>query len=45
MPTYDFMNKETGEITEHVMRISELDAFKEANPHLEQTPRKIPTIG
>ena len=44
MPTYDFLNKETGEITEHVMRISELDAFKEANPHLQQTYTKAPAF-
>lgn len=36
MPTYQFENKETGEITEEIMRIAELDAYKEANPHLRQ---------
>lgn len=35
MPTYDFKNKETGEVTERIMRMSELDAFKKDNPHLE----------
>jgi hypothetical protein len=36
MPTYTFLNKETQEVVEHVMKISELDAFKAANPHLER---------
>lgn len=44
MPRYDFRNKETGEITEHIMRIAELDAFKEANPHLEQTLTRAPAF-
>ena len=35
MPTYKCRNKETGEVTEEFMKISELDAFREANPHLE----------
>ena len=35
MPTYTFKNKETGEITEVVMKIAELDPYREANPHLE----------
>ena len=36
MPTYKFRNTETGEVTEHVMRIAELDKFKEDNPILER---------
>jgi hypothetical protein len=35
MPTYVFRNKETGEQFEQVMRMSELDPFREANPQLE----------
>lgn len=35
MPTYRFRNKETDEVTEVVMKIAELDAYREANPHLE----------
>ena len=35
MPTYTFKNKETSEITEVVMKIAELDPYREANPHLE----------
>jgi len=37
MPTYEFRNKETGDVTEHIMRISERDQFILDNPHLEQT--------
>lgn len=37
MPTYTFRNKDTGAIEEHIMRIAELDAFKENNPHLERS--------
>jgi len=35
MPTYNFRNKETGEVTEVVMKIAELDNYRAANPHLE----------
>lgn len=35
MPTYSFKNKETGEETEVVMKISALTEFKESNPMLE----------
>lgn len=35
MPTYQFLNKSTGEIIEQVMKISELDNFKKQNPDLE----------
>ena len=36
MPTYNFKNKETGEISERIMKMSELDSYKETNPELEQ---------
>lgn len=35
MPTYTFKNKETGELIDVVMKIAELDPYREANPHLE----------
>lgn len=35
MPTYTFKDTSTGEISEHIMKISQLDEFKLANPHLE----------
>lgn len=36
MPTYDFRNKETGEITEVFISISAYDKFCEDNQHLER---------
>jgi len=34
MATYVFRNKDTDEIEEHVMKMAELDQFKENNKHL-----------
>jgi hypothetical protein len=45
MPTYSFINKETNELEEHMMRISEYDAFKELNPHLERYINEAPILG
>jgi hypothetical protein len=36
MPTYQFLNTNTQEVLEKVMRISQLDEFKKENPHLQQ---------
>lgn len=36
MPTYTFINKNTGEEEEHFMKISVYDQFKLDNPHLER---------
>lgn len=36
MPTYEFLNKKTKKIEEHVMSMSAYDEFKEKNPHLER---------
>jgi len=36
MPTYDFYNEETGELTEYTMSWKDLDVFKLNNPHLKQ---------
>lgn len=36
MPTYNFRDIETGDVTEVTMKISELDDFKSKNPHLQQ---------
>lgn len=44
MPTYEFRNKETGEVTEHIMRISEREQFIKENPHLEQTITSAPAF-
>jgi hypothetical protein len=35
MPTYVFENKETGERFEKIMKIAELDQFREDNPQLQ----------
>lgn len=35
MPTYTFKNKETGEVTERIMKMSEFDSFRLDNPFLE----------
>lgn len=47
MPAYDFYNKDTGEIEEHIMSYTKLDEFKEQNPHLERhfTPENMPGFG
>ena len=45
MPIYNFRNLETGEETEIMMKISELDDFKEKNPQLQQYITKAPSIG
>jgi hypothetical protein len=36
MPTYDFKNIETDEVTEYFMSYTHLEEFKEANPNLQQ---------
>lgn len=36
MPIYSFKNKETGEIAEVILRISEYDQYKLDNPQLER---------
>lgn len=36
MPRYDFLNTKTNEVEEHKMSYTELDKFKEDNPHLER---------
>lgn len=42
MPTYSFRNLKTGEEIEIILRISELDQYKEDNPHLQQFIGKAP---
>lgn len=36
MPTYEFLNKKTKKIEEHIMSMAALDEFKATNPHLER---------
>ncbi len=35
MPMYEFKNKETGEIEEHMMKYSDKEQFIKDNPHLQ----------
>ena len=47
MPTYQFLNKNTGDIEEHRMSYTVLDEFKDNNPHLERyfSPENLPQFG
>ncbi len=36
MPTYEFINRKTKKLEEHVISVSAYDEFKENNPHLER---------
>jgi len=44
---YDFYNKQTEQIEEHTMRLSEYDDFVTNNPHLERyhCPSNLPGFG
>jgi hypothetical protein len=44
MPNYTFRDDNTGEVVEHFLKISELDEFKESNPHLTQTITGAPAL-
>jgi hypothetical protein len=44
MPTYRFMNNETGEEYEEFMTISALDEHLKTNPHLTQLVNGAPMI-
>ena len=44
MPTYDFKNLDTGEITEYMMSVSQMEQFKADNPNMQQvisSPKNI----
>jgi hypothetical protein len=47
MPSYDFLNNDTGEVENYTMRMSELDDFKVKNPHLVRyfAPGDVPGLG
>ena len=45
MPTYDFENTKTGEVTTEMMSIAELDEFKKKNPHMKQLISKVNIVG
>lgn len=44
MPTYEFRNKETGEVTEVFMKMSAREQYLIDNPHLEQTMTSAPAF-
>lgn len=44
MPTYEFRNKETGEVIEVFMKMSAKDQYLIDNPHLEQTMTQAPGV-
>lgn len=45
MPTYDFRNKDTGEVFTQTMKIAEKEQFLADNPHIEQTHLSAPATG
>lgn len=44
MPTYEFRNKETGEVIEVFMKISAREQYLKDNSHLEQTMTQAPAF-
>jgi hypothetical protein len=44
MPTYKFLNNDTGEEYENFMSISELDAYLQDNPNITQLVNGAPLI-
>lgn len=44
MPTYEFLNKKTKQIEEHVMSMSAYDDFVKDNPHLERYHNTAPML-
>ena len=44
MPTYNFRNNDNGEISEVILKISELDSFKSDNPHLKSVHLSAPIL-
>jgi hypothetical protein len=45
MPTYTFLDNNTREYFEKVLRISERDQFLEDNPHIESAILEPPMLG
>ena len=45
MPTYDFINTETGEEFSALMKISEREEYLKANPHIQQIIGATATVG
>ena len=45
MPTYDFVNNETGEEYEMFMSMSEREKYLQDNPHIQQVIGATATVG
>lgn len=45
MPTYNFKNKDTGEVIEKIMSISAREQFLADNPHMKQVILHAPPLG
>lgn len=45
MPTYDFHDKNTGEVFSKIMKIADKEQYLIDNPHLEQTHTAAPSMG
>ena len=47
MPSYEFLNKDSGELETHIMSYKDLDQFKVDNPHLERyfSAENLPIFG
>lgn len=45
MPTYDFIDNQTGEQFTKVMKIAEKEQYLSDNPHIQQTHLAVPAIG
>ena len=44
MPTYDFRNKDTGEVFEKIMKIAEREQYLLDNPHIESIITTAPAF-
>lgn len=45
MPTYDFRNKETGEVFEKHLKFAERDEYLKNNPQIEPYFQAAPSLG
>ncbi len=45
MPTYDFLNKETGEVVEMRLSVADREQFLKENPQFEPYIERAPDLG
>lgn len=45
MPTYTFEHKESGEVVDKIMRMSEREKWLEDNPEYQQIHTSVPALG